>query len=204
MSGADFRSLLAVLWPYLLVVSGLVMTREGVWSRYVLPLLPALALLLYSLHAERTHRARLPVITAVAAALATILAVVRTHDDMLFEAALVRVQQRYLAMGLPRNQLEAGMSEDGWFEDSTGHHINEARIRNPKDAYHPRLLTPEQAKCHSYFVTMAPDIHSQYVIYGAATPCVEPQPLLSETQNYWMRPQDTFYVFRYIPSQRLE
>ena len=159
--------------------------------------------MLFSLHAERTHRARLPVITVIAAVLATVLAVVRTHDDMLAQEAVVRLQNRYLAMGLPRNQLETGMSEDGWFEVSTGHHINEPRIRNPRDAYHKRTLTPQQAACHSYFIPMAPDIHSNYTIAGGASPCFDPQPLAAEPQTYWMRAADTFYIFRFVPSQRL-
>lgn len=199
----SFRTLLLALLPYLLINGLLITTRNGMWPRYVMTLTPAVAALLLRIHAERSFDTGFRFSAAAAAFVMACFSIVTAHDTICFERPYLAVKTWALQHGIPRDQIEAGMPEDGWFEVSTGHTVHDPRIRYPAGANTLRPLTAGQMRCHGTAFAMFPDLHPRYAVGTAPSDCVELPALYSATQQFWMRPSLTANLFRFVPAQQL-
>jgi hypothetical protein len=199
-----FWSLFCLSLPCTLACVLLITTRESAWTRYILPVVPIWAALLYRLYADVTNNARLPMLTLGVTGLYAVASVCVAHDDFAESRAAKAAEQWYVAKGYPRQQLEASIGLDSWFEISNGHTFNEPRVRIPANAYHRRFISPELAACVSPYLSYMLEIHPADVLTQARpnAQCYEPMPLHDEVARMWSRPDRTVHVYRLLPPLR--
>jgi hypothetical protein len=204
LPGISSRTLVRICLPYAAVCFLLVASRLTVWPRYALSFVPLGAVLLYRLYAETTDGKRMPLWTSAVVGLYVVLAVVETHDAFVAQNAPLALEQWYVAQGLPRERLESNMQMDGWYEVSTGHNVNEFRIRVPANAYHERLLPHDVLLCHTFSLQIFPEIHPVYRIVQAADPrCDDGPPLQTAVAHKWIGPDTRFLLYKLRPDQQI-
>jgi hypothetical protein len=198
-----FRDLVLITLPYFLISMLLIETRLGVWPRYVMGLEPMGAVWLLALYAKHSRGDRFKMPAIITAAICCGFAVALAHDSLSIPLQTLKLEQWAQANGLPREQIEAGMEADGWFEVSNGHTIHDPRILFPMGANVQKQLTAEQRACHRFWLSNFLDIHPVYVVSDGPSRCFDPTPLYAETQHFWMRPPATLYLYRYVLSQQM-
>jgi hypothetical protein len=184
----SFRTLCRLLLPMACVYMLVLVTRQYFFTRYLGPMLMVSTLLLCKLHAERSSNARFNVAVPVLMIAAAFVSVAATHDAFREQDARRQVERWYLAQGLAREQLEASMASDGWYELSSGGYINDARIRVPGAAYVADTTEHNVQACHIGFMSYTPAIRANYVIGEIASHCVMPVPLYWVEYKAWMPP----------------
>ena len=152
----SFRDLCRLLVPMTVVYMLVLATRMFFFTRYVGPMLMVFTLLLCKLHAERSGNARFGFAFPAIAVCSALFAVALTHDTFREQSARKQLEGWYVQTGLPREQLEASMALDGWYELASGGHINEFRIQVPQNAFHARVLSAAIRACHGGFLPFTP------------------------------------------------
>ncbi|HEX7798263.1 MAG TPA: glycosyltransferase family 39 protein [Vicinamibacterales bacterium] len=104
------------------------------FDRYLLPLLPAAALMLLWLYQQRI-RDRVPLIGWLAAAAFGLYGVATTHDYLAAARARLAAASALTSAGVPRTSITAGLEYDGWTQIESGGYLNSPFIRFPANAY---------------------------------------------------------------------
>jgi hypothetical protein len=160
---------LAYLVPYaasLLLVSR---TTAGIYPRYYLPFLPALAvgLLLATRSAGETRpgKSGRSVLGWLLVVFFGLRAVAIVHDDFAENRARLAAIAHLQGQGVPRLQIASRWMIDAWEQIEARGYVNDSRIRVPSDAYQPDVARPyPDPKFHDKFPAFEPD----YVLAVAA------------------------------------
>jgi 4-amino-4-deoxy-L-arabinose transferase-like glycosyltransferase len=107
------------------------------FDRYLLPLLPAAALMLLWLYQQRI-RDRVPLGAWLAAAAFGLFGVATTHDYIAAARARLAAASALTSAGVPRTSITAGLEYDGWTQIENGGYLNSPFIRSPANAYKTR------------------------------------------------------------------
>ena len=130
--------------PALLLTSmallGLEMTRavfDVAFDRHLLPLIPLLGIPLLMLFQNQGRR-RLPIAAWIVLAIFTIGAAGLTQEVNALARARATAIARLESRGVRDYQVDAGFENAYWVQVERGGHVNDARLRNPPDAYDAR------------------------------------------------------------------
>lgn len=203
------RELAVLLAPFSLVLFLVVSTREAFFARYLLVIMASLAIWLTKLWSGLGESRRRGLVAPVLAASALValycgLSVIQLHDTFRSTAATLSLTQWYKAQGLPRSELEATFSFDGWYQIEQTGHINEPRIKVPPGAFVDHRLPPQIAVCHNFFLPQTPSIHPVYGIGSTIAPCFVPPEMHSVEYTSWMAPhRHTLFIARFAPKYAL-
>jgi hypothetical protein len=181
------RTLVLLFAPFTSVYMLLVVTRESLWPRYLVPVLPIFLFFLIWVYIGDSPQRKLPILSAVIVAVLACEAVANTHDVFAREAAYAAAAEEVLATGVPRSQLEAGFELDGWAQLQSTGYVNEPRIRVPAGAYKPRNL-PGAPGCHGWFLDWTPSIQPRFTLSDAPSSCYPPAPFPPEQYRTWCPP----------------
>ena len=137
---------LAYMPPYLAAVAIAARTTGGIFSRYLLPILPLAMCATLAWTAMRADAARgqkhillarrSPWAWAVLASLAAIN-IASVHDAFAANRARQAAISFLEDQGVPRHRIAAGIAIDGWEQIALAGFINDGRIRIPADAWKP-------------------------------------------------------------------
>ena len=144
-------------------------------DRYLLPLLPAAALMLLWLYQQRI-RDRVPRIAWLVAAVFGLYGVATTHDYLAAGRARLAAASVLTAAGVPRTSITAGLEYDGWTQIETGGYLNSPFIRSPANAYKARAEDTYPPGLWYDLWPFTPSITPEYfVVYSR-------QPMLVDTE----------------------
>ncbi len=147
------------------VYVGLLVLRNAyidIFDRYLLPVIPLAAALLFTWHkgacpADRTQRKGM--VTAWSGlAFYSLYAIVGTQDVLALARARVVATSRLEAAGVPRTSIDGGYEYNGWTELLVSGHVNIRWVVNPAGAYHSGLgTTPSVQPVYRLEYQPAPD-----------------------------------------------
>jgi hypothetical protein len=169
-----------------------------IYDRYLLGLMPFAIILLLLLH-QRWIAVRLPAVTVAALSLFGLYAIAGTHDWFALNRARVAAVAQIRASGVPVTSIQGGFDYDGWTQVETAGYINDARLRNPANAYQvslsPLQLFP--AGCRLDFAEYTPVIHPEYFVVFQPMTCLASSKYPPVRYRTWLPPfQREIYIQR--------
>lgn len=199
-SRLPFRKLLLLIGPFTLATLFLVITRSSLWPRYLLLLLPSALVLLLQIYTTEQPRKRLPILSVVLVAAFAVLAVAETHDLFSGEAARVEAVNRVLATGVPRTKIKAGFELDGWKQIELTGYVNDVRIMQPKDAYHPPPPSPWPPACRGEYYGWTPSfLHPRIMVSNEPVSCFAASSIPPVRFHTWLAPHQRFIYVSDVP-----
>ena len=145
------------------------------FDRYLLPLLPAAALMLLWLYQQRI-RDRVPLVGWLVAAAFGFYGVATTHDYIAAARARLAAASVLTSAGVPRTSITAGLEYDGWTQIETGGYLNSPFMRSPANAYKTRPDDSYPTGVWYDLWPFTPSITPEYfVVYSR-------QPMLADTE----------------------
>ena len=160
------RSVKILLLPFVFAYLGLITPRagfEGIWDRYVFPLLFLAMIFIFRFYQQRIGP-RLPVAALVLAMVAGAYATAALHDRMAMYRARVVALNEVLATGVPVTAVSGGWDYDGWTELQLSNHIVDRRMRVPAGVTLPPPTHYGLAKCPWFYCDMFPHVVPYYTI----------------------------------------
>jgi hypothetical protein len=159
-----------------------------IYDRYLLGLMPFAIVILLLLH-QRWIAVRLPAVTVAALSLFTLYAIAGTHDWFALNRARVTAVARIRASGVPATSIQGGFDYDGWTQIEAAGYINDARLRNPANAYQVNL-SPLQLpeRCRLNFAEYTPAIHPEYFVVFEPMTCLAPSKYPPVSYRTWLPP----------------
>jgi hypothetical protein len=158
-----FWLLVPVSISYCVLLLPMVLQGES-FDRYVLDLMPLAIIGCIWLY-QQYIGPELPVSTVAILAIYGIIAVAGTHDWFAWQRArLVAIHELRVA-GVARTEIQGGFEYDGWTQLRNGGYINDPRIKNPQNAYHPvleKLKVPDG--CRHGYTAAYPVLHPKYAV----------------------------------------
>jgi 4-amino-4-deoxy-L-arabinose transferase-like glycosyltransferase len=144
------------------------------FDRYLLPLLPAAAMMLLWLYQQRI-RNRVPLGGWLVVAAFGTYGVATTHDYIAAARARLAAASALTSAGVPRTSITAGLEYDGWTQIETGGYLNSPFIRLPANAYKTRADDSYPPGLWYDLWPFTPTINPEYfVVYSR-------QPMLVDT-----------------------
>jgi hypothetical protein len=193
------RTLLLLFGPFTCAYMLLVVTRESLWPRYIVPVLPIFLFFLIWVYIGDAPRRRLPILSAVIVAVLACEAVANTHDLFARQGAYAAAANRVLAAGVPRSQLEGGFELDGWAQLQSTGYVNDPNILVPAGAYKPRNLSGPPG-CHGWFLDWTPSIQPRFTLSDVPSSCYPPAPFPQQRYRSWCPPHDRAVFISAIPA----
>jgi len=171
----SLREALWVLGPFTISYVVFLLPRalySFIYDRYLLGLMPFAIILLLLLH-QRWIALRLPAVTIAALSLFGLYAIAGTHDWFALNRARVAAVAQIRVSGVPVTSIQGGFDYDGWTQIEAAGFINDARLRNPANAYQVNL-TPLQLpdRCRLDFAEYTPAIHPEYFVVFQPMACL--------------------------------
>jgi hypothetical protein len=184
--------------PFLLAYLGLISPRagfEGIWDRYVVPLL-FVALIFTLRFYQQRFRTNLPVAALVLAVCFGTYATASLHDRLALYRARVAAVNEVLATGIPATSVSGGWDYDGWTELQLSSHIIDPRMRVPPGVKLPNPTHYGLDDCPWFYCNMFPHVVPYYTISLRPDPVFgnkfEPVPYRT-----WVELPGTVYVVRF-------
>ena len=145
--------------------------HEPPFDRYLIPLLPLLAIPLLWIQQTQFH-ARPGLWHWVLLATFAGYGVAGTHDCFAASRALVSAARNLEARGIPRTQIRANWEYDGWTQLEAAGHVNFPQIDHPAGTY--RKLTCDAPRgVNPWFFATTPEIRARYFVVPARSPDLE-------------------------------
>jgi hypothetical protein len=166
-----------------------------IYDRYLLGLMPFAIIILLLLH-QRWIAVRLPAVTIAALSLFALYAIAGTHDWFALNRARVAAVAQIRASGVPVTSIQGGFDYDGWTQIEAAGYINEARLRNPANAYQVNLSPLQLPEgCRLNFAEYTPAIHPEYFVVFEPMTCLASSKYPPVSYRTWLPP---FYRNVYI------
>jgi hypothetical protein len=176
-----------VLWifgPFILCYFALLIphaSRGFASDRYMLDIMPFVIIFAVRLH-QQWISPRIPTASILILGLYGLLAVAGTHDLFASQRARLAATDEIRASGAPRTEIVAGFEYDAWTQVEVAGYINNPRIKNPPDAYHPNL-------------PLVPTIRPVYLVTAEPRQTLAPTSFPPVHFRAWLPPfHGTFYV----------
>jgi hypothetical protein len=175
LNAVSLHEALFVLGPFSISYVVFLLPRalySFIYDRYLLGLMPFAIILLLLLH-QRWIAVRLPAVTVATLSLFALYAIAGTHDWFALNRARVTAVAQIRASGVPVTSVQGGFDYDGWTQVEAAGYINDARLRNPANAYQVNL-SPLQLpeRCRLDFVEYTPAIHPEYFVVFEPMTCL--------------------------------
>jgi hypothetical protein len=157
-----------------------------------MPLAIIILLLLY----QHWVAARLPTISVTALSLFAMYAIAGTHDWFALNRARVAAVAEVHRSGVPVTSIQGGFDYDGWTQIEAAGYINDPRITNPPNAYHPNLEPLRlSAGCRLGFAPYTPAVQPRYFVVFSLMPCLKMSGYHPVTYGTWLPPfRRTIYI----------
>jgi hypothetical protein len=165
------------------------------YDRYLLGLMPVAIIILLLLH-QRWIADRLPTVAICLLALFALYTVAGTHDWFALNRTRAAAVAKIHASGVPVTSIQGGFDYDGWTQLQATGYINDDRLRNPPNSFHPNLdplkLAPE---CRLNFAPFTPAITPKYFVVFQPMACLEPSQYSLVRYRTWLPPfQRELYI----------
>jgi hypothetical protein len=157
-------------------------------DRYVLPIIPALIILLV-LYYQNRIRERLPTISIAMLAVLAAYAVAGTHDFFSMDRARLAAANEVELTGVPRSLIHGFLEYDAWTQLEIQGHINEKNIRVPAGVYQPvphKHQPPEE--CRFWYADDLPAVHPKYIVVFEPQSCLTETKFSPVTYRTWLPP----------------
>jgi hypothetical protein len=128
------RLMITYLIPYIAVVI-FVSTTQGPVDRYVMPLLPLVALLL--LRGYQPIRPSASLLGWGVLSIYALYGVAIMHEYFSDARQRLHATQIMAAAGVPRTEVFVGFDQDAWFQITEQGYLNEPRVKVPAGVFHP-------------------------------------------------------------------
>jgi hypothetical protein len=177
----------------------LVVTRDAIWPRYLVMVLPMFVLLLVWVYTRNAPQRRLPMVSVAAIGVFAILAVANTHDMFAYVSASNAAVNNVMSAGIPRTAIEGGFGLDGWAQLEVTGHVNDSRVILPVGAYQPRKPSGTPPECHNWFFDWTPSIQPRFEITSSPSSCFPPASFAPVHYRAWFPPHDRAIYISTVP-----
>ena len=171
------------------------------FDRYALGLMPCVIAGLILLYQQRIGP-ELPR-TAVAMVMAfALVAIAGTHDWFAWQRSVLKGVGEVRAAGFARTEIKGGLAYDAWTQVSMEGHVNDARVKIPKDAYHP--VAQESgipAGCEGETPDLTPVIHAKYAVGLGPEYCYLPSEFPDVHYTAWLPPFHRVVEVQRVPGR---
>jgi hypothetical protein len=195
------RIWMMLLGPFTCAYMFLVVTRDAVWPRYLVTVLPMLVLLLLWVYRWNAPQRRLPLVSVAVLGVFAMLAVANTHDMFAYISASNAAVNNMLSAGIPRTAIEGGFGLDGWEQLELTGHVNDSRVTVPAGAYQPRKPTGTPPGCHNWFFDWTPSIQPRFEISSKPSSCFPPAAFAPVAYRAWYPPHDRAIYISEVPDK---
>ena len=199
-----WRDIFCLLAPYTLAYLAAMSLQAmfTVFDRYLLPIQAVAIIFLLRYYqdfvatdahhsASRFAIQRVPVASQLTLLLVAYYAIAGTHDWFAVNRARVNAAEQVRRSGVPRTAIRAGFEYDGWTQLEAAGYMNDARIRNPRGAYHPVPLSADIRRgcATTWFDTsLTPSVVPQYFVVSSPLNCLASAPFPAVTYHTWLPP----------------
>ena len=194
------RTWVVLLGPFTCAYLLLVVTREALWPRYLLAVLPVFVFLLIWVYTRNAPQRRVPMVSVVAMAAFAILATADTHDMFADVSARNAAVNSIMSAGVPRTAIEGGFGLDGWVQLQTTGYINEPRLALPVGAYQPPKPSGAPPECHNWSFGGTPAIKPRFEISSSPSRCFPPASFAPVHFRAWFPPHDRVIHILAVPN----
>ncbi len=156
---------LALTAPFAILYSFVIVGRspaQGLYDRYLIPLLFVVSALLLIAHAKQ-HRG-IPTITWMLGAVFILYSLATTHDYFAEARARLKASDEVLQAGIPRTALLSGLEFDSWTQMERTGHVNNEKLKFPPNAYRQMDDCSGPDDTLEWWRSMEPDIAARYVV----------------------------------------
>jgi hypothetical protein len=198
LSSLSNRTMGILIVPFVLAYIGLISPRagfEGIWDRYVVPLL-FVALLFALRFYQQRFRTHLPAIALVLAMCVGGYATASVHDRLAMYRARVAAVNEVLAKGIPATSISGGWDYDGWTELQNSSHIIDPRMRVPLGVILPKPTHYGLADCKQFYCDMFPHVVPSYTISFRPDSSIG-NAFAPVPYRTWINSPGTIYVVRF-------
>ena len=191
---------MVLLGPFICACMFLVVTRDAVWPRYLLTVLPMFVFSLLCFYTRNVPQRRLPMLSIAVVAAFAILAVANTHDMFADFSARNTAVNSMTSAGIPRTAIEGGFELDGWVQLQKTGYVNDQRIPLPVGAYQPRKPSGTSPECHNWFFDWTPAIQPSFLISTSPSSCFPPASFAPIHFHAWFPPHDREIYISTVPN----
>ena len=204
-TGTSWKQLGILLAPfsiaYCLLLVPRASSREGIFDRYLLPLLVVALLCLLRYYQEQVH-SQLPQTTILLVAITAVYGVTATHNTFALYRARVALAAELSADGVADSAVDGGWEYNLGIELQHADHINFPSITIPAHAYTP-VPAPPPGRCQMLLYENTPHIHPLYGVSFDPNECYGPAPFTPVHYTRWLASKPgTLYVVRYTESAK--
>ena len=205
LTGTSWRQLGILLAPFIIVYSLLLVPRatttDGIYDRYLLPLLVVALICLVRYYQDRIQP-RIPLASVLLVAMTAIYGITVTHNTFSLYRARVRIASEIRAAGVPDTSVDNGWEYNLGVELQTADHINNPVVLIPAHAYAPTPPPPAGA-CDMFWYDETPHMHPLYGVSFDPNACYGSAPFAPVHYSRWLAfAPGTLYVVRYIAPTR--
>ena len=193
------RTWIVLLGPFTCAYMFLVVTRDAVWPRYLVTVLPMFVLLLLWVYTRNAPQRRLPMVSVAVIGVFAILAVANTHDMFAYVSASNAAVNNVMSAGIPRTAIEGGFGLDGWAQLEVTGYVNDSRVPLPVGAYRPRKPSGTPPECHNWFFDWTPSIQPRFEITSSPSSCFPPASFAPVHYRAWYPPHDRAIYISTVP-----
>lgn len=193
------RTWIVLLGPFTCAYMFLVVTREALWPRYLVTVLPMFVLLLLWVYTRNAPRRRLPMVSVAVIGVFAILAVANTHDMFAYVSASNAAVNNMMSAGIPRTAIEGGFGLDGWAQLEMTGYVNESLLTLPVGAYQPRKPSGTPPECHNWAFDSTPSIQPRFEITSGPSSCFPPASFAPVHFHAWYPPHDRAIYISAVP-----
>lgn len=194
------RTWIVLLWPFTCAYMFLVITRDAVWPRYLVTVLPMFVLLLLWVYTRNAPQRRLPMVSVAVLGVFAILGVANTHDMFADLSARNAAVNNMMSAGIPRTAIEGGFGLDGWEQLEVTGHVNDSRVTLPVGAYQPRKPSGTPPECHNWFFDWTPSIQPRFELSSRPSSCFPPASFAPVHYRAWYPPHDRAIYISTVPN----
>lgn len=159
------------------------------FGRYTLGVMPCAIIGCIWLY-QRCVAPVLPARTVGVLVVYAMFAVAGTHDIFAWQRARMAAIQEIRSSGIPRTGIEGGFVYDSWTQVTDSGYVNDPRITNPKNAYHPLPEQPKPSKngCKQGYTVEYPVLHPRFAVGFGPQWCYLPSKFAAVPYTAWLPP----------------
>jgi len=169
---------------------------HAIFDRYVFPLLFFAIPILLRLYQERAG-ARLPAACYVLILLFAAYSIATTHDIFSAYRARLAAINEMEAAGVPATSIYASFDFDGMTQIEAAGYMNDERIRVPRTAFHPVVMSPPAGCTSMMMLDKTPVVHPEYALSFDPYACGGSSTFPAVTYSNWLGPRTlNIYIVR--------
>ncbi|HEY0757772.1 MAG TPA: hypothetical protein VGD59_00800 [Acidisarcina sp.] len=194
-----WSAVLILLGPYALAYIGMLVIRDQIYDRYLLPVLFVLLVLLVRFYEERVA-SRLPPASLLLIVLFAAFGVAGMHDLYAINRARLAAAEEVRSAGVPRREIRAGFEYDSWTQLEETGYVNDSRLISPRGAYQPRAVADVSDPCVFWFGEHLTALTPRYGLAYEQTPCFKQASFPPVPYTTWLPPRrHAIYIETLLP-----